>query len=201
LLAGARPVGGFSEIKCCSSRSRGVARETFFDRVFVNGDRRRYGAELSWTPGPFSVKGEFISVQEQRLGQGLLANDLPDLLSRGWYLSGTWLVTGGKYAQRDEPAKEFLSGRGLGGVELAVRAEQIRFGSTEHPGNPSRSIRAANVLQTSDRAWTFGVNWYVNRWTKIQVNGVREKIEDVQRSMIFGRERFWTRLVRIQVDM
>ena len=71
-------------------RGRTLARETFFSRVFVNGRRLRLGAELDWSSGPFSVKGEFLQSSDTRRGQGVRRQDLPNLMARGWYLCGTW---------------------------------------------------------------------------------------------------------------
>jgi phosphate-selective porin OprO/OprP len=121
------------------------------------------------------------------------------MISRGWYVSGTWLLTGGKYDVRDEPKRLFLFDRGIGAVELAGRFDTIRFGSAEHPGNPSRTPRAANILGNSDRAWTFGLNWYWNRFFKVQFNAVREKLEDIQRTPVPAETIFWMRLVRVQL--
>jgi phosphate-selective porin len=186
-------------------RGRTVAKGRFFplpgDTMFVHGERLRLGTELSWTGGPFSLKGEFIHFRDQRLGQSLRQTDLPDLISRGWYLSGTWAVTGEPKAPGIEPKRSFMRNWGIGAIELAARCEQIRFGSSEHPGTPLRHQRAANVLPTSNRAWTFGVNWYLNRWVKIQFNGVREKIEDTMRGPIVGENLLWTRALRLQVSM
>ncbi len=189
-------------------RGRSISHHNIFPdfdrglRMFVHGHRRRIGLESNWEPGPFSLKGEFIDVNDGRKGQGLRGEDLPNLIYRGWYVSGTWAVTGEKKAAGlDKPRRDFLLERGLGAVELAARWEAIRFGSTEHPGRPQRHQRAPNVLSQSDRIWTFGVNWYWNRYVKIQANAAREVIEDTQRAPISGRERFWTRLVRIQFVM
>jgi phosphate-selective porin OprO/OprP len=182
-------------------RGRSYSKNLLFRHIDVKGERLRLGTELRWTPGPFSLKSEFIHVRDQRKGQGITGNDLPDLISRGWYVSGTWVVTGQSHAQRDEPKNEFLLGRGLGAVELAGRYESMRFGSSAHPGRPSRTPRAANILGNSDRAWTFGVNWYWNRFVKVQLNGIREQIEDPERSPIFGRQTFWIGLCRLQVVM
>jgi len=185
-------------------RGRTVVHKRFFplqgDTMFVHGQRLRVGAELNWMPGPFSLKGEFIHFRDQRLGQSLRGTDLPDLISRGWYLSGTWIVTGEGKVAHVVPRREFPR-RGAGAVELAIRCEQIRFGSSEHPGTPLRNQRAANILPTSDRAWTFGVNWYLNRWLKLQFNGVREWIEDTVRGPIPGENVLWTRMLRLQVAM
>jgi phosphate-selective porin OprO/OprP len=180
-------------------RGRTELGETFFDRIFVHGHRLRIGTQFLWTPGPFSLKSEFIHVSEERRGQGIRGNDLPNLIGRAWYVSGTWVITGQRHVERDEPRKSFPPfGRGLGAVELAGRYEALRFGSAEHPGNPSRTPRAANILGNSNRAVTMGVNWYLNRHTKVQTNWMYEKIEDLQRTPVPGSNRFWTRMVRIQ---
>ena len=175
-----------------SVRGRTYAKETFFPHMFVRGRRLRLGAELRWMPGPFGLKGEFIHVREQRREQGLRGNDLPDLISRGWYVSGTWVVTGEKKAEGVEPRRAF------GAVELATRWEALRFGSSQHPGNPSRGTRAPNVLPNSDRAWSAGVNWYLNRYVKVQGHAFRERIEDPQRVPVPGDRVYWLRLLRLQ---
>jgi phosphate-selective porin OprO/OprP len=179
-------------------RGRDIGKDTFFRHIFVRGERRRLGAELRWTPGRFSVKSEFVHVQEQRLKQGFSGEDLPNLIERGWYVSGTWILTGQKYADRDEPNREFIFGRGFGAVELAGRLEGIRYGSADHIGRPSRSPRASNVTSASDRAVTLGINWYWNKHFKVQLNGIREKLEDLTRTPLEGESTYWTRVIRVQ---
>jgi phosphate-selective porin OprO/OprP len=179
-------------------RGRTISGDTLFQRVYVRGQRLRLGIEANWSPGPFSIKGEFIHAEDERLGQGVRAQDLPSLMARGWYLSGTWVVTGEKKAKGIEPRKNFLHHGGIGAVELAARYEQMRFGSKEHPGPPVIHPRAPNIQGNSDRIWTFGINWYLNRFAKIQANVMRERIEDVERSSIPGREQLWGRFLRLQ---
>jgi phosphate-selective porin OprO and OprP len=184
---------------------RTVAQKRFFplpgDTMFVHGERLRVGTELKWTPGPFSIKGEFIHFRDERLGQSLRQTDLPDMISRGWYVSGSWVVTGESKASGINPRRDFLQKGGFGALELAARVEQIRFGSSEHPGPSLRHPRAPNILPASDRAWTLGVNWYANRWLKVQLNGVREKIEDTVRGPLPGEGVLWTCVLRLQVVM
>jgi phosphate-selective porin len=184
-----------------SLRLRSFGRESLTERFFVKGERTRVGMDFVWAPGPFGLKGEYAGVKEQRLGQSLFGLDLSDYLSRAWYVSGTWCITGERKADGLEPKRELISGRGIGALELAARFEVIRFGSAQNAGRPARNTRADNVTRQSDRAWTFGVNWYLNRWSKIQLNGVREKFEDVlsPRNPISGRNRYWMRVVRIQL--
>ena len=182
-----------------SLRGRTLSRDTFFNRVFVDGRRLRLGAELDWSSGPFSVKGELLRASDTRHGQGVRAQDLPNLMSRGWYLSGTWVVTGEKKARGLEPKRAFLRDGGWGAVELALRCEELRLGSSSHPGPAFVHPRAANLLGNSQQIWTFGLNWYLNRHTKIQANAVRESLEDVLRSPVPGQKLFWGQFARLQL--
>ncbi len=182
-------------------RGRNTSKDYFFRHIFVHGERRRLGTEFQWTPGRYSLKGEFVHVQEARQKQGFLGEDLPNLIERGWYVSGTCILTGQKYADRAEPERRFIFGRGFGAVELAGRVEAARWGSADHVGRPSRSPRAANLVSQSDRAVTLGVNWYWNKHFKVQLNGIREKLEDPTRTPINGESTYWTRLLRVQFIM
>jgi phosphate-selective porin OprO/OprP len=180
-----------------SLRAHTAFREPFFDAVYVNGRRTRFGVEADWQPGPFSVKGEFIRVTDQRRNQGVLEEDLPPLEARGWYLSGTWVVTGEDKFDGIVPRAPLFRG-GAGAVEVGTRYERLGFGSRFDGEADSTSPRGANLLETSDTAWTTGVNWYINRWTKLQFNMIREWIEDAERSPIPDRHLFWTRVFRVQ---
>jgi len=99
------------------------------------------------------------------------------------------------------PRREFIRGHGFGAIQIVARYEQMRFGSAEHPGLPSRSTRAANIYSESERIATFGVNWYLNRFVRVQYNAIREVIEDLQKAPILGQSTYWSRYVRIQFVM
>src|SRR6185503_18310498 len=86
-----------------------VITHNWFDRINVRGHRLRLGAELNWEPGPFVAKGEVISVRDERLGQGLRGEDLPDLIGRGWYFTTGWVVTGEPTAGGVRPKKDFVT--------------------------------------------------------------------------------------------
>ena len=180
-----------------SLRVRTAFRQRFDDPVFVDGRRLRLGLEADWQPGPFSVKAEFIRATDERKNQGIQLEDLPAAVAQGWYVSGSWIVTGESKFGGIEPRRPLLRG-GAGAVEVATRYERLGFGSSSGGDNESTSPRGPNLLETSDGAWTAGVNWYVNRWTKIQLNVIREWIEDANRSPVPDRHLFWTRVVRLQ---
>ncbi len=67
----------------------------FFEPVYVKGRRQRLGVELDWTPGPTSLRAEWIQIARGSARSRVNRNrDLSDLLGTGWYVSGTWFVTG-----------------------------------------------------------------------------------------------------------
>jgi phosphate-selective porin OprO/OprP len=156
----------------------------FFDRqYYTKGPRTRFGLEASWAIGPASVATEYIVSRDAREGQGVgneeqLDNDLPEIEGRGWYVAGTWVVTGENREGGVNPKRPLLQG-GFGAIEVVARYEYLKFASAGSPADPpSRSPRAANVAPNGDRAWTIGVNWYVNRWVKVRFNVISETLDD-----------------------
>jgi phosphate-selective porin OprO/OprP len=187
---------GFSDLRGRTELDASFYRPTFV----VNGQRRRIGFEARWRPGPFSIKSEYIRLTDERLGQSVEDTDLSPFVAAGWYVSGTWALTGEKKAEGlDSPRHPIFHG-GVGAIELAMRVERIRFGSVDDV-LASDAPRAEVILGNSDRAYTIGVNWYANRWIKIQANLVRNTIAFPDQSPTSSPAAFWSRLVRFQFSM
>jgi phosphate-selective porin len=55
------------------------------------------------------------------------------------------------------------------------------------------------MLPNSDKVWTFGVNWFPNRWVRVVINGLREEFEDPQRTPLPGTTIFWSGVGRFQI--
>jgi phosphate-selective porin len=177
---------------------RSVHRYDFFAPVYVNGHRRRFGADIALFAGPTSLKAEWIETRDDRKNQGLGDVDLPTAFGRAWYLAGTWVVTGEDRDGDVTPRRPFLRG-GIGAVEATVRLERLGFGSTSSDGEPAfANPRAANLLRNHDQIGTFGITWYLNRWMKLQGNAIREAFEDPERAPIVGRAVFWSYVGRLQ---
>lgn len=170
---------------------------TYFEQVYVRGTRRRLGFDAAWLPGQVGMKVEYAQAREQRLGQGLGDVDLSDYVSSGWLLSGAWVLTGEHTTGHVEPRAPLFAG-GFGAVELAVRYDTLGFGSASHDGPAFANPRAEHILENRDRLWTFAVNWYLNKWSKIQLNGVREAFEDPERSPVAGQKVVWSGVCRLQ---
>jgi phosphate-selective porin OprO/OprP len=156
----------------------------FKSDVWVAGQRIRTGVEMRWRPGRLSLQSEYIRLTDERRGQSVEGLDLSPLLAHGWYVDGVYALTGKRHR--------------LGRIEAAARVEMFAFGSTGGTGVPSSSPRADRVLGNTDRAITFGANWHLYRWFKIQANVIREGLEHSSMSPDPGRRMFWSRVLRVQ---
>ncbi|PYR52328.1 MAG: hypothetical protein DMF95_06660 [Acidobacteria bacterium] len=170
----------------------------FFDRLYVNGRRRRIGLEAAWANGPVSLSSEYITFSDERKGMGFSAEDLPGIGAQAWYVAGTWSLTGERKHGRLEPRHDVGRG-GIGAFELAARVEALRFSSVSYPGLPFGFPSGVKLGTNADHVTTIGVNWYVNRYVKLQNNIIFESVEDAGRSPApSAGGRFTSAVFRIQ---
>lgn len=128
----------------------------FFPRLPVKGERLRWGVDAQWYYGPFSLKTQYIRAEEER------SNGLPKLITDGWHLDATWLVTG----EEKKLAME-------SGWELAARYEEIRVDAQiafAVPGFLDKTGSPVIVTDNMVRTFTLGLNRYVNYNVKFQIN-------------------------------
>jgi phosphate-selective porin len=170
----------------------------YFLPVYVKGYRQRVGVELDWTPGPFGIRAEWMQSREDREEQGLGDVDLPDVLGTGWYVSGTWIVTGESKDDNINPRHPVYEG-GAGAIELGVRYDQLGFSSASQEGPALPGPRAPHILGNTDRAWTAGVNWYPMRHVRLIGNAIHEDFEDPARTPMPGQTGFWSGIFRLQL--
>jgi len=175
-----------------------VSQDTFAEPVYVKGHRRRWEADADWASGPFAARTEYTWVSDDRNGQGLGDENLPDARARSWYVSGVWVVTAENKIRPLKPATEFLQG-GWGAVEVVGRMERLWYDSVgPSTGLAFRNPRAETILPTGDRVVTVGANWILNRFTKLQFNVIREHLEDPDRNPVTNGSALWSRIVRLQ---
>jgi phosphate-selective porin len=174
-----------------------MTQDTFYDTVYVKGHRRRWEADVDWTGGPASARAEYTWVTDDRLGQGIGDQDLPDARARAWYVSGTWILTGEDKKRPVRAAHPLFQG-GVGAIELAGRYERLWFDSVGGTDVPFRNPRSETIYPSGDRVLTLGVNWTLTRFSKIQFNAIREHIEDPDRNPVPNGAAFWNRVLRLQ---
>jgi len=177
-------------------RGRTVFGEgVFFDRVFVNGRRLRRGIEASWAHGPASLSGEYMKVSDDRLAMGPAGEELPGITASGWYVAGTWVLTGERKDGRVNP--ENSPGDGYRALELVARLERLSFASATAPAVPSSPL-VVIPAPNADRVTTVGLAWYLNRYLKINASAVFESISDPERSPVAHDGRIPTAVVQFQ---
>lgn len=155
------------------------------DRAVVDtGDIERVdsfhygGLELAGVWGPWSVQGEV-----QRVGivrdNGTGGQPWPDLEFNGWYVLGTWFLTGESrnYYQRlgsfwrVKPHREFdpFGDGGWGAFEVAARLSHIDL--DDEIGSPGGVAGGA-----SDNL-TLGLNWYFDPYVRLSLNYIRAEVD------------------------
>jgi phosphate-selective porin OprO and OprP len=170
-----------------------VMGDTFFRPMFVNGTRMRMGTSVAWNGTSASLRGELIRSVDTRRGQGIDDGDLSDLVSTGGYVSAIWhLAAHDGHRWGNAPFR---------GVDLTARFDRLSFGSASTSGEAFLNPRADHVAPIGNNAITAGVNWYVNRWVKVQANTVREQLVDPLAVLPIGTTALWSTVLRFQVAM
>ena len=196
-IGGAVAVSRLSDASVLPNGLRGrtvMSQYVFFEPVFVNGQRRRYEVDIDWFLGPVGARAEYMQANDTRERQGLADQDLPDARARAWYVSGAWVLTGEDKERPVEPKRR------MGAVELGV-IRTLWFDSTSGEEPALRNPRAQLILPSGEPVVTVGVNWYFTRWIKLQMQAIRERAQDPERSSLAGGQAFWSQIFRFQVGI
>lgn len=177
-----------------------MSQYVFFEPVFVDGRRQRVDVDVDWTWESLGVRAEYTDARDSRNGQGFGDNDLPQARARSWYVSGAYVVTGERKNRPVNPRNDVARG-GVGAVEIVGRYERLWFDSDGGLDEAFRHPRAETILPSGDRILTLGVNWYLNRWAKVQLNSFRERLEDPERSPVPDGAAFWNTMLRLQFTL
>jgi phosphate-selective porin OprO/OprP len=202
-IGGAYTVSELSDASTLPNGLRGrtvMSKFLFFEPVFVKGRRQRFEVDLDWATGPVGVRAEYTDVRDNREGQSLRGEDLPNARARSWYVSGAWVVSGEAKRRPVEPRSGGVGRGGAGAVEAVGRYERIWFDSEDAQPPAFRNPRSRTIFPGGERVLTLGVNWYVNPWVKLQVQTMREQPEDPERHPA-GGEPFWSPIVRLQLGL
>lgn len=113
----------------------------------------RLGAEALWIGGPWSVQAEYLDAHVS------LQDGRPSYRASGYYAFASWVLTGESRSYANGNVGDVKPKGAAGAVELAVRYSEL-------------DLDDAPVFGGSERNWTFGANWYIDRHLKLQANYV-----------------------------
>ncbi len=142
------------------------------------------GLELATTIGALSIQGEYELSS--------IKTDVNNYNAKAYYAFASYFLTGehrpykNSSFTRVKPKKEFLKNGGFGAVELAFRYSVMDY--SDYP-NTTINNKIANI--------TAGVNWYLNKNTRIMYNYVSTNYNEV---LIYGNNNLKGHLIRFQVD-
>lgn len=173
----------------------GVPWLVFAPGVRPDGRRARCSPEFVYVLGPVAVAVQYYwEDQELRaLATRSAPSALVDVNYTGWYVLATLLLTGERrtsLSQAIDPLVPFdLTGGcyGPGAWELVGRVSQLQLDSDDMPGfarliDPARSATRATEF-------TFGFNWYLNRWVRVQFNWEYSRFSNPVRLGTTARDR------------
>jgi phosphate-selective porin OprO/OprP len=114
----------------------------------------RMGLEAGWRKGSWLLQGEYLNVNVSRQA------GLPDFSGGGFYVFGSYLITGEKHPYKNGAFGNPVPSRNGGALEVALRYSQLDLNDGPIHGGRQHD-------------WTLGLNYYLTSHFKLQANYVR----------------------------
>ena len=134
-----------------------------------------YGAEAALGYRSFLVEGEYFKFDFDRRRTGAAVLGDPDF--DGWYVQGSWVLTGEQRAYNagearfdaPKPAYNFNAAAGTWGAwEVAARYSVVNL--DWNAGRPGFATPAGGIRGGEQKITSVGVNWYLNPTIRMMLN-------------------------------
>ena len=132
--------------------------------VVPDGEHWRLSPQAYYYWGPFGLMGEYV-ISHQRVKRTAAAPFLSkNLENTAWEISGSWVVTGENASYSGVSPKNPFDPRARhwGALQLIARYAELDIDSATFPAFADLSTSASSA-----RAWSAGLNWYLNRNLKL----------------------------------
>ncbi len=125
------------------------------------------GLEAAFVTGPFSLQGEYFQ-RDMRVANVATGASVVDPEAEGYYLQGTWTLTGESrsYKWKDGKFDRVKPGGRNGAWELVGRWESVELDT---------DVATASELEFE--LLTLGLNWYVNRNVTMKLNYLDAQVD------------------------
>lgn len=144
--------------------------------VAADGLHRRLSPQGYFYRGPLGLLGEYISAEQTvRVTSGANAGRREHLVHDAYQLTASYVLTGEDAGYRGvaRPNQPFtIDGAGWGAFEVVGR-----YGALDLDDGTFPLFASDTVSARSTRAWTLGVNWYLNGNLKLATNYTRAGFE------------------------
>lgn len=114
---------------------------------------KRVGLEGAWAQGPFSLQGEYLTIDASR-------RTTRDYTADGAYLYASWVLTGETRPYKSGAFANIKPKNDYGAVELGLRYSTL-------------DLNDGLIRGGKQHDWTLGVNWYLGQHFKLQANYIR----------------------------
>jgi phosphate-selective porin OprO/OprP len=157
-----------------------------------NVNRAIFDLEAALARGPFRLQGDYM---EAKYSSNVLSTNTDfDRTLKAWYVTAGWVITGENYSDwyregtfiRPRPKNNFGfdKGDGWGLWELNLRyssfdGTDFNNGNRIYTGRLGTSSNFPNITQGTNKAdaWTLGLKWLPNLYTRIAVNLIRTRFD------------------------
>ena len=128
------------------------------------GKRYRFSPQGSYYWNSFGLLGEFVSSTQRVLRESTSAR----LANDSWQIAASYVLTGEKASYKGvTPAKPLDPQKGQwGAFEIASRYSELDLDADAF----SKGFADPKKSASQAKAWTVGVNWYLNKAVKLVLN-------------------------------
>lgn len=131
---------------------------------YADGKRLRWSPQVQYYAGPWGVIAESVTVDQEvsRIVAGARRHDT--LSQQAWQLALNYVLTGEDASYKEiKPKSPYAPGTsGWGAWELVARVGELDIDDAAFAGGAA-SFADPAVAISAQRAWSLGVNWYLNR--------------------------------------
>ena len=136
---------------------------TYTNGVTANGTHWRLSPQAYYYYGPFGLLGEYV-VSDQQVTKGARSADLQNT---AWEISGGWVLTGEDASYNGvTPRHPFDPRNGQWGAWQIV----ARYANLDVDKNAFPTFASYSSSASSARAWSVGLNWYLNKNVRVNTS-------------------------------
>ena len=137
----------------------------FFDRLYVQGRRQRFGIDATFTPGAWTIAAEGLRASDQRSSRVSTSKTCRRSSQRDGALRPTTASAGGAAARAC--VRE---------IDVGLRFDWLSFDDSDAAtGRDSVRLRATDVRPRSASTLTAGVSWRPRGWGRVLGNASLER--------------------------
>ena len=131
--------------------------------VYANGTHWRLSPQGYYYYGPLGLLGEYV-ISDQQVTKGASSADLQNT---AWEISGSWLLTGEDATYNSvTPKHPFDPRNGQWGAWQVV----ARYANLDVDKNAFPTFASYSSSASSARAWSVGLNWYLNNNIRVDTS-------------------------------